>query len=45
MGVNGSYSNFPTSYGKGNSTNELTGKNSNFKVSDVEIYQVNFYDE
>ena len=45
MGVNGSYSYFPTSYGKGNPTNELTGKNSNFKVSDVEIYQVNFYDE
>ena len=45
MGVNGSYSNFPTSYGKGYPSNELTGKNSNFKISDVEVYQINFYEE
>ena len=45
MGVNGSYSNFPTSYGKGNPTNELTGKCPNFKIADVEVYQVNLYDE
>ena len=44
MGVNGSYSNFPTSYGKGNPTNELTGKNPNFRILDVEVYQVNCYD-
>ena len=45
MGVNGSYSNFPTSYGKGNPTNELTGKNPNFKIADVEVYQVIYSDE
>jgi hypothetical protein len=45
MGVNGSYSNFPTSYGKGNATNELTGKYPNFRIADVEVYQVNFHDE
>ena len=43
MGVNGSYSNFPKSYGKGSSTNELTEYNKNFKVSDVEVYLVSFY--
>ena len=32
MGVNGSYSNFPTSYGKGNATYELTGKNPYFRI-------------
>ena len=42
MGVNGSYSNFPTSYGKGNPTNELTGKNPNFRIADVEVYQVGY---
>ena len=43
MGVNGSYSNFPKSYGKGSSTNEFTEKNKNFKVNDVEVYLVDFY--
>ena len=43
MGVNGSYSNFPKSYGRGSSTNELTEKNRNFKISDVEVYLVDFY--
>ena len=43
MGVNGSYSNFPKSYGKGSSTNELTEKNKNFKINEVEVYLVNFY--
>ena len=43
MGVNGSYSNFPKSYGKGSSTNEFTEKNRNFKISDVEVYLVDFY--
>lgn len=43
MGVNGSYSNFPKSYGKGSSTNEFTEKNRNFKVNDVEVYLVDFY--
>ena len=43
MGVNGSYSNFPKSYGRGNSTNELTEYNKNFKISDVEVYLVSFY--
>jgi len=43
MGVNGSYSNFPKSYGKGSSTNEFTEKNRNFKVKDVEVYLVDFY--
>ena len=43
MGVNGSYSNFPKSYGKGNATNELTEYNKNFKISDVEVYLVSFY--
>ena len=43
MGLNGSYSNFPKSYGKGSSTNELTDKNRNFKISDVEVYSVDFY--
>ena len=42
MGVNGSYSYFPTSYGKGNPTNELTNNNFNFKISEVEVYQVEF---
>ena len=42
MGVNGSYSNFPSSYGKGNVTNELTGRNSYFRIADVEIYQIIF---
>ena len=45
MGVNGSYSNFPTSYGKGSATYELTGKNPYFRISDVEIYQISFNDE
>ena len=44
MGCNGSYSKFPHSYGKGNPTNELTGNNQNFKIGDVEVYQV-LYDE
>ena len=43
MGLNGSYSNFPKTYGKGNATNELTGKNKNFKISDVEVYLVAFF--
>ena len=43
MGVNGSYSNFPKSYGKGSSINELTEKNKNFKINDVEVYLVDFY--
>ena len=43
MGVNGSYSNFPKSYGKGSSTNELTERNKNFRINDVEVYLVNFY--
>ena len=43
MGVNGSYSNFPKSYGKGNATNELTEYNKNFKISEVEVYLVSFY--
>ena len=38
----GSYSNFPTSYWKGNPTNELTGKNPNFRIADVEVYQVSY---
>ena len=42
MGVNGSYSYFPTSYGKGNPTNELTNNNFNFKISEVEVFQVEF---
>ena len=45
MGVNGSYSYFPVSYGKGSSANELTGKNFNFRIADVEVYQVEFYDD
>ena len=36
-------SNFPKSYGKGSSTNEFTEKNRNFKISDVEVYLVDFY--
>ena len=44
MGVNGSYSKFPSSYGKGNPTYELTGNNPNFKIADVEVYQV-YFDE
>ena len=43
LGVNGSYSNFPKSYGKGSSKNELTERNKNFKISDVEVYLVDFY--
>ena len=42
MGVNGSYSNFPKSYGKGSSTNELTRNNKNFRINDVEVYLVDF---
>jgi len=42
MGVNGSYSNFPKSYGKGSSTNELTQNNKNFRINDVEVYLVDF---
>ena len=42
MGVNGNYSNFPKSYGKGSSVNELTGNNRNFKINDVEVYLVDF---
>jgi len=42
MGVNGSYSNFPKSYGKGCSTNELTQNNKNFRINDVEVYLVDF---
>lgn len=42
MGVNGSYSHFPTSYGKGNPTNELTNNNLNFKISEVEVFQMEF---
>ena len=45
MGVNGSYSNFPTSYGKGNTVYELTGKNPYFKIADVEVYEINFNEE
>lgn len=45
MGVNGSYSNFPKSYGKGNPTHELTGKNPYFRIADVEVYQINYYEE
>ena len=45
MGVNGSYSNFPKSYGKGNPTHELTGKNPNFRIADVEVYQINYSEE
>ena len=45
MGVNGSYSNFPKSYGKGNPTHELTGKNPNFRIAYVEVYQINYSEE
>lgn len=41
MGVNGSYSIFPKSYGIGSSINELTG-HKNFKVLDVEVYSITF---
>ena len=44
MGVNGSYSYFPSSYGKGNPTNELTKNNFNFKINEVEVYQIEFFD-
>ena len=42
MGINGSYSHFPTSYGKGYKSNELTGGNFSFRVLDAEVYQVEF---
>ena len=34
MGVNGSYSHFPT--------NEKTNNNLNFKISEVEVFQMEF---
>lgn len=37
---NGTYSKFPSSYGAGASKNELTMKNINFSVIEVEVYQI-----
>ena len=37
---NGTYSKFPCSYGAGASKNELTMKNINFSVIEVEVYQI-----
>lgn len=38
----GNYSNFPTSYGRGFEKHALTSHNFNFKVSEVEVYQIEY---
>ena len=42
MGLHGSYSNFPISYGEWASGNELTLKHFNFNIADVEVYQIEY---
>ena len=42
MGLHGSYSNFPCSYGEYANSSELTLKQFDFNISDVECYQVDF---
>ena len=42
--INGTYSKFPCSFGAGASKNELTMRNFNFAVSELEVYQVTFTD-
>ena len=42
MGLHGSYSNFPCSYGEYANSRELTLKQFDFNISDVECYQVDF---
>lgn len=42
--INGTYSKFPCSYGIGASKNELTMRNFNFSISELEVYQVTFTD-
>ena len=42
MGLHGSYSNFPCSYGECANSSELTLKQFDFNISDVECYQVDF---
>ena len=42
--INGTYSKFPCSFGAGASKNELTMRNFNSAVSELEVYQVTFTD-